>query len=201
MKKILLSLITLLLGVTVGYSQSIKLESGSLDFLKGVTAIDLSFAYPDNMMVGKITEKEYIKKKVREYNDKESGKGDKWLVLWKGDRETRYQPMFEQLFAKNIGKAGAEISGGDNANYMIIITTTRIEPGFNVGVVRNDAEVDLRITFVEKSNPDKVLATVVVRKAPGMSAFGNDYDAGERIKEAYAKAGKEFGKFLVKKMK
>jgi hypothetical protein len=32
--------------------------------------------------------------------------------------------------------------------------------------------------------------------APGKVFMGNDYDTGERISEAYAKAGKELGKYL-----
>ena len=105
MKKVLFSFGIALLSITVN-AQSIKLESGNLGFLSGVKAIDVTYVYPDNMIVGKSSQTEYVEKKVNEYNSKEPGRGDKWLIAWNTDRKDRYEPMFEQLLFKNLSSRG-----------------------------------------------------------------------------------------------
>jgi hypothetical protein len=53
--------------------------------------------------------------------------------------------------------------------------------------------------IVETAHPDKVLATISIEKAPGRTFGGEDYDAGIRIAESYADAGKYLAKFIMKK--
>jgi hypothetical protein len=55
----------------------------------------------------------------------------------------------------------------------------------------------LTIEFVEKANPSNIVAKYDLTKAPG----SNTYDAGTRIQEGYAEAGKSFGALLAKKLK
>jgi hypothetical protein len=103
MKKISVFLIgfMLVLLTTNVSAQKIKLVSGDLSFLKGQTKLNVEYIY-DGMMVGKKPEVEYIKEKVEKYNKDEAGKGDKWLVSWKNDRTTRFQPKFEELLNKYL---------------------------------------------------------------------------------------------------
>lgn len=100
MKNILL-LGALLLFVSPLSAQSIKLQSGSLAFLKGEATLNVEYSY-DNLMVGKLTEQAYIDSKVTDYNKKEAGTGDKWLASWKADPTNRFQPKFEELFNKQF---------------------------------------------------------------------------------------------------
>ena len=87
-------------------AQKIKMQKGSLDFLKGQKSLLVTFDYSD-MAVGKFDkEEDYIEKKKTEYNEKEAGKGDTWAESWVSDRETRYEPKFETLFNKYMEKAG-----------------------------------------------------------------------------------------------
>ena len=79
------------------------------------------------------------------------------------------------------------------------VVTTFIEPGYNVGVSRKNAPIDLEITIFEIDKPDNILATFTVLKSPGKMIFGTDFDTESRIAEAYAKAAKEFGQMLIKK--
>lgn len=194
-------LLGLLICVSAGYSQKFKQVSGSLSPLKGQKTINLVYNY-DGLKVGKMTEANYITKKTTDYNQDEPGKGDKWRENWIEDRSTRYQPKFEDLFNKNIASLKMEAEeGAVDAKYSLIITTTMIEPGFNVGVTRKPASINMLIELVETSNPDKILSKTTVLKVPGKDAFGMDYDSGVRISEAYAKLGKELGKYIAKNIK
>lgn len=195
MKKILT--IALLLFSVVAFSQKITLKSGDLSGLKGQKSINISYDY-SNMRVGKYAdEKDYVAEKVKGYNEKEAGRGDSWKKAWIADRASRFQPNFEELLNKYLSKSGISVSSDNkSAEYRFDIITTRTEPGFNVYVARMNAEIDIEVV-VYKGNAE--VARIVSKGNPGRTYGGYDYDSGERIQEAYAKAGKEIGNFLSKK--
>lgn len=198
MKK--LYVLTLLLAFFTGtaYAQKIKILEGSLDALKGIDKINLEYDY-SKMGVGKFaTEKEYLEKKKKDYNEKEPGKGDEWASSWVADRKNRFQPQFEELFGKHSG-----ITAGDlpNAKYTLIFKTTYTEPGFNIYVTRKNAEIDGEVIIVETANRNNVIARLSILNNPGRTFGGNDYDTGERIQEAYAMAGKSLGKYVKGQLK
>jgi hypothetical protein len=176
-------------------AQKMKLTKGDLKALKGEKSINTEFTY-ENMGVGKFKkEQEYIDKKVKEYNEDEKGKGDRWAKAWVADRENRFAPQFNELLTKY-----GQMDAGSNpdAKYTLIFNTSFTEPGFNVGVMRKPAYIDGTATIVETANRDNVVAVITVDNSPGRDAGGFDYDTGERISEAYAKAGKEIGQMIVK---
>ena len=117
MKKLFVTFSVLLLCLTAG-AQSIKVRSGSLAVLKGEKVVATSFTY-ENMKVGKLTESEYVKKKVSEYNNKKSGYGETWYENWINDRSARYEPKFNELFGKYLGEKGFNLNG--DANYIFVI--------------------------------------------------------------------------------
>ncbi len=176
-------------------AQILKLTEGDLSFLKGVKELKLQFTYGD-MKVGKYTESEYVAKKKTEYNESEAGRGDKWEKMWFEDREIRFEPKFEELFLKYIND---KVDAGQHvdAEYTMIIHTYFTEPGYFIGISSAPAFINCEAIFVKTSNPGEKLAVINVSKSPGNS--GADWDTGERIKEAYAKAGKEIAKFLLDK--
>lgn len=195
MKKILV--ITLLFFTMTAFSQKIVLKTGNLSELKGQKFIDIEYDYSE-MRVGKFAdEKDYVKEKVAAYNEKEVGRGDTWKKSWIADRESRFQPNFEELLNKYLKKTGIYV-GEENkdAKYKFIVKTTRTEPGFNIYIARRNAEIDIEITVMKG---DKEVAKLYSKNNPGRTFGGNDFDSGERIQEAYAKAGKEFGNWLYKK--
>lgn len=174
-------------------AQRIKLTEGSLAALKDEKKIATEFTY-DNIKVGKYDkEEDYIKDKKEEYNKKEAGKGDTWAKNWIDDRKYRYEPKFNELFTK-----GSEIEVDKNAKYTLIFKTTFIEPGYNVGVWRHNAELNGEVWIVETADKNKVIAKLSVDKALGR-LMGFDYDTGVRIAETYADAGKALGKFIKSK--
>jgi hypothetical protein len=142
--------------------------------------------------VGKFdVEADYIEKKVTEMNEDEAGTGDSWKEAWFDDREGRYEPKFEEL----LGEYAPFIKSGKDveAEITLLVHTTFIEPGFNVGVSRKPALIDLELTFLRGEEQVLVMSLL---KSPGNGAMGFDFDAEYRISEAYAKAGKTLGKYL-----
>ena len=170
-------------------AQRIKVTEGSLDVLKNEKEVNIEYAY-DNMKVGKFdNEADYVKSRTAELNKKEAGRGDTWAKAWVADRKSRFEPKFDELFAKTTA-----MMIGTKAKYTIIFNTTFTEPGFNVGVMKKNAYIDGEVTIVETADKSKVVAKATIDNAPGRSFWGNDFDTGERISEAYAMAGKALGK-------
>ena len=172
-------------------AQKLKNTSGDKNILKSESTLNIEFAY-DNMSVGKYKdEQEYIKAKTAEYNKKEAGKGDAWAVSWITDRKSRYEPKFIELFTDNSG-----MTVSTTAKYTLIFKITTIEPGYNIGISRKNAQIDAEVWIVETANKSNKLATFTIDNVPGGTAFGYDFDTGLRISEAFAKAGKQLGKSL-----
>ncbi len=197
MKKqsIYLTITFLAIFAFAGFGQKVNLD-GDLSFLKGVKKVALQYKY-DKMGVGKFKSgDEYIAKKKAEYNEKEAGKGDTWAKAWVSDRETRYQPKFEELLALNLETINFDEN--NKSDYTMIVETVFTEPGYNIGVMSKNASIDLVISFVDKSG--KQLAQMKIDRIPGRDAMGYDFDTGVRIEEAYAKAGKTVGKFIDKEI-
>ena len=201
MKKIVLFvLIQLVISGICLHAQKIILKSGSFDFLKGQKAILVKYDY-SNLSVGKFDkEDDYIAQKVADYNKDEAGKGDKWKEAWFNDRPKRYEPKFEELFNNYMKEkdlqCGQTLPG---ATFEMNIHTTFIEPGFNIGISRKPAYINVDIRFLE-SGSGKEVAVVTVDNCPGRDAVGFDFDTGYRLEEAYAKLGKSLSGFILKKL-
>lgn len=181
------------------YANAIKNHtSGDLTVLKGVKKVNIQFTYND-MVVGGMTESGYIEKKVSEYNAKKEGRGDEFAKVWEHNKINVYPVNFIELFEKGTGiKCDAN---NTDEEYTIIVNTTFFEPGFNVGVVRRNAEVSVVVKVVKASEPEKVLAEVSAQNCPGRTVWGYDFDVASRVSEAYAKAGKEVAKVVKKACK
>jgi len=193
--RILSVFIVLLVSVTM-FGQKIKIDSGKLSALEGVTDVRIEYDY-SNLGVGKFdVEAEYIEKKVGDMNEDEAGTGDKWKEAWFNDRPTRYEVKFEELFSNyaEFLNSGKEVE----SDVVMNVHTTFIEPGFNVGVARKPALINLEVSF---SKGGEELVHILILKSPGGGAMGYDFDAGFRIAEAYAKAAKSLGKYMTKALK
>jgi len=198
MKKLFIALlIPMLASGLILNAQKITVEKGSAGAVKGQKML-ATFDY-SNMAVGKFaTEDEYINKKSADYNKDEAGKGDKWAVSWKGDRATRYEPRFEELINKYGEKAGISASRtATDAKFEVVVHTIFTEPGFNVGVMRKPAYINVIVTFKDLSSGQEV-AVLKVENCPGQDAMGYDFDTGVRIEESYAKLGKALAAFITK---
>lgn len=197
-EKVLITLVVLFSILTFSYSQSVVLTSGSIDFVKEAPVLQFTFSY-NEMLVGKLTESEYVNKKITDYNEKEAGKGDEWGKVWVNDRKERFEPKFLELFDKYMGEKGIT-SGTEGAIYVIEINTDFTEPGWNVGVMRQNASVDLSCK-VKRIDTGEQVASIKIRNASANNFWGTDFTAGYRVQETYAKAGRELAKFFIKKAK
>jgi hypothetical protein len=172
-------------------AQKMQIAKGSLQSLKGVQSVQVQFTY-DHMNVGDGTEEFYLKRRSTEMNSKEAGRGDAWAKAWVNDRQARFEPKFLELFQEH-----SKMSVVADAKYILIFHTIFTEPGFNVGVAHRSARISAEVSLVDAANPSNVLTQVTITNSPGRGAGGFDYDTGYRIQEAYAKAGKSLGKFIV----
>jgi len=148
-----------------------------------------------------MSEEEYINKKIAEYNLKIPGKGEEWSKSWKTDRAARYQPKFENLLNKYLQENSVSASPDiKDSKYSILLKTTFTEPGYNIYVSSQNAMIDVEVYFVETNNPSNVVIKLTIKRIPGRSVMGDDYDTGVRIEEAYAKCGKDLGIYLLKRV-
>ena len=203
MKKTSLTAIVTAIAICVSAGVSmagVDLKSGNLAPLKSEKKLKVQYDY-SNMKVGKDeTEEQYVNKKVAEANQKDPGKGDAWKSGWIGARESRYEPKFQELFNKE-SESRQIAKGNTDAKYTLIVKTTHTEPGFNVGVMKRPSSVDFTFLVVETADNSKVIAELSLENIPGSQMMGGDFDAGSRIAESYAKAGKMLGKYFESKIK
>ncbi len=187
--------VALLFMATLSYAEKVKEVSGNLNILKGITKLNVQYDY-SHLDVGKKSEGEYVKEKKDSYNEKEAGKGDKWAANWVADRKSRFEPRFEQEFNK-ISEP-MKVGSNPNEKYTMIIKTLFIEPGYNVGITRKNAYIDVEVWIVETANPTNVVAKLTCEDCPGGTFGGFDFDSGERLKESYATAAKGLAKYFNK---
>lgn len=196
MKKPILAAGMLLLTLSAA-AQKIRLRDGSYDPLKGQTAFNVRYDYSGMTVTTKdVAEEKFINEKTSELNAKEAGRGTTWAKSWVSDRERRFEPQFREEFEKQSNFR----LGAGSAKYTIVFHTTHTETGFNIGITRRNAYIDARVEIVETANPSNIVAAFTIDNAPGTMPFGMDFDTGGRLAEAYAKAGKEFGQHLRKKL-
>jgi hypothetical protein len=179
------------------HAQKLKITEGDLSALKGEKSLNADFTY-ENISVGKFkNEQDYIAKKTEDYNKKEAGKGDHWAKEWIEDRKNRFEPKFTELFEKysDLSVTGAK----KDAKYTLVYKTTTMEPGFNIGISRKNAEIDAEAWIIETAS-NKVMAKISVQNAKGRDFWGADFDTGARLAECYADAGKALGKFIKDKI-
>ncbi|MDH7462547.1 hypothetical protein QEG73_14720 [Chitinophagaceae bacterium 26-R-25] len=180
------------------FSQKLSLEQGDLSFLKNEKSINLELTYED-MKVGKYdNEKDYVTNKQAEMNKKNPGTGDTWAKEWENDKGDRYRAKFVELFQEHCPTL--KITNDGKAKYTIIYHTTFLEPGYNIGISRKNAQHNAILTVVDAADKSKVLAKITVDKALGRTMSFSDYDTGARLAETYADAAKEIGKMFEKKM-
>lgn len=198
-KSIPMMLFVLLFAISSTFAQKIKVLAGDVTAFKGKEVVNIEYDY-SKMSVGKFkNEEDYIEKKVKEYNEKEAGKGDKWAQAWVDDRGNRFEPKFEELFNKYAsGKTGgvALEKHGDN-EYTLTFKTTFTEPGFNIGMMKKPASINGELILTDSNG--KELVKMAAYGCPGSQFGGFDFDTGTRIAESYAKCAKSLASYIVKK--
>lgn len=201
-----LLLIAGFIAITGLTSKAQKFVEGdeSLSFLSGESKLNIEYVY-DGMMVGKKTEADYKAEKIKMYNEKQPGKGDRWAEKWVNSRAMVYEPMFEELLNKLLFKAKTNVTAAKNqkdAKYTMVVKTVMLEPGFNSYVMKVNPYCDFEVSFVETAT-GKVMSKFFLNNVQGVVVNDNDwdFDPSNRIKECFAKAGKMMGAKIGKAMK
>ena len=159
----------------------------------------------DGLKVGKKEESVYKAEKIAAYNAKQPGKGDRWLEKWVNSRTMTYEPMFEELISKILFKANPNAKIAKNtsgAKYTVIVKLIMLEPGWNIGITKQNPYCDFEVSWVETAS-GTVLAKAFLNNVAGVVFGGSDwdFDVSNSIKECYAKAGKMIGKVMAKQVK
>lgn len=208
MKKISSLFIFLLFGFAFNVSAqlggyTITTTLGDLNFLNGVTDLKIEYSY-DGMMVGNMTEEDYIIKHAAELNKKKAGTGDEWKIKWVTDREKKFHPAFERYFIKALAKANITASPTKtDAKYTLIIKTLTTEPGLYTGVsvVAKKTYIDVDAIFIETGKPDKELCTIAAKHFIGDAGDFASYDISLRLSSAYLGLGNRLGGYVLKAIK
>ena len=158
-------LIILLSATSAGFAQTVKLTEGNISSLKDQVAVSIEFTY-DSLAIGKPTDQGYIDTNP-DPQQKERGK-----LNGQYDK-ARAEYQFQKAFTKQTG-----LKVNINAPYTLIFHTT----SFNKA---KSASVSGVLYVVETQHKTERIASVSITNAQVKSSIG----------EAYAKAGKEFGRF------
>lgn len=194
------TLLIALLITSFTFAQKAKVLDGSFKNLKGITEFNLVFDYTDVQVPKYKSEEEFLADKVKKRNEKEAGTGDKFRESWFADREARYEPKFIESFNKRYDhlKIDRDL---DTAEYTMVVHTTLLYAGYNIGISRQNSKIDAIISVYKNDAPDNILVSVKYTKAEGGGAMGYDFDSGYRISESYAKLAKTLAKTIAKKAK
>ncbi len=173
-------------GSMVAYKTGDKTKS----YLQGVKKISLKIDY-SKAAVGKFSsEEEYVAKKEAD------GKAD-FREKWETQKTTVFIPKFESLINEYTKEKGIEVGTKVEGDLNMVVYVTHMEPGWNIGISRRDASINLEIEIFKKGETDPVVV-YTMRNVPGYGAAGFDFDAGYRLGQCFAKAGKELGAFFAK---
>ena len=201
MKKITLIAVVMFTLVFAAACSMVKYKKGdqTKGYLNGIKKIAVQYDY-STARVGKFaTEADYVADKVAEHNKKEAGKGDEWKAKWDEQKTTVFATKFESLINEYTKKKELEVGSGlADAELTMVVRATHIEPGWNIGISRQDASISLKIEIYKTGDMNNALVEYEINRVPGRGAMGFDFDAGYRLGEAFALAGKELGKFLTK---
>ena len=137
-----------------------------------------------------------IKKRTDELNAKEAGTGDSWAIKWEEDKKTIFPEKFVLGFTK-LNK----MTISKEAKYTLIFNTKALEPGFQVGIKKQNAGVDGNVTIVETADRTKKWVVLFVQRAEDSKWRGAAFDAASRIGDAYYLDGQKVGKFIDKNIK
>ncbi|MDC6387618.1 hypothetical protein PP182_02925 [Maribacter sp. PR1] len=198
MKKQFVSIVLVLASLSVS-AQRLKTQEGDFKNLKGIDTYSLVFDYTDVQIPKFDNEEAFLKDKMDKREEKKAGDGERFKNDWFNDRPDKYHPKFIESFNKRFDDNELSVSE-DAAEYTMKIHTTKIYPGYNVGIVRHNAEIDATVIIYETGNENNILFSGSYRDVQGSGAMGYDYNSGYRISECYAKLAKNMAKEFNKRV-
>lgn len=174
----------------------------SLEFLADQENVNVVFDYED-LGVNEFSEEEqYIEVSVNKRNEDEANTGDLWLKKWEGQKEVVFEPNFVQGLNRGNDKDLYFLRDNDNAEYTLYIVVKYIQTGWNVGVMRKSASVDLTAKFLQtqslKDGVKNSEALFTINNVPGTTNGGFDFTVSQRVGASFEKAGEKLGDYIDK---
>lgn len=194
--------VLLLFTVFVGCKSYLNPISGntSLGFLAGQEKVNVMFDYDDLSVNEFADEADYIEVSADKRNKEEAGSGDIWKQKWFGQRKSSFEPGFIDHLNETNEKGLYFSPDNDSAKYTLYLEVNHIQTGWNVGVMRKDAEVDITAKFFEtsslKNGVDDSEALFTINDVPGRTYGGFDFSVSQRVGEAFILAAKELGQYI-----
>jgi hypothetical protein len=198
MKKLIIALF-LISGAV--FSQDMNVVKGNFDFLKDQTEINTEFDYSNfTMMKENKPEAQYVEEHKADLDKKAKGNGNIWQKKWIAAKEQIWTPKFLEIGNIVLAKGGKNVSfqEGVATPYTLIVQTVWVYPGWDAGIMKQEAKVTTNLKFVETANKSNVLLEITSEEAPG-DQWGNNFSNESRIGEGYAKTAKSLSKMLLKK--
>ncbi len=192
MKKLFLflSAITISIVSVAQVMPMAALNSGDISSISNVKKVNIIYDYSEVGVGAFRNEEDYINKKYEEYAKKDKEKAEKFKSGWYSARKDKFEPLFETMFnktaEKKISMTGENYSTKND--YTLLIKTTFVEPGMNIGIMKKPAYIDVECIFKDKEG--KELCAFYIKNAIGQQAAGFDYDVSSRLRESYAKSAK-----------
>lgn len=186
---------------STGGAPMAAMNSGDIANLTKVRNVNIVYTYTDLSVGAFRKEEDYINKKCDDMKKKDPSACEKFKKDWVEGRKTKFEPRFELLFNK-YGEKSAFMQGtnySSNQDVTLEIHTVFIEPGYNIGISKKPATLDMECTFKDKSG--KALCVIFIKNAVGASAMGYDFDVTSRMVESYSKAAKMLTALIKKERK
>lgn len=173
-----------------------------LGFLAGEKQVNVVFDYNHLSVNEYAKEEQYIDAMVSKKEEDEAGTGEEWKVKWFGQRDAVFEPEFIEAINQYNDKGLTFSKNQKDAKYTMYVDVTYVKTGWNVGVMRQNAEIDLKVKFVETVSLNDGMQTgdalFKVIDVPGHGDMGYDFSVSQRLGASFELAGRSMGKYISK---
>lgn len=199
MKKIFL-LIFVAISTAVFSQNKLTVESGSFDFLKNQTEVNVERVYGEPLFQAEnFSETEYIDRRHKETLAK---KGEQAWKTWIDTWEQHVETIWTEKFIAGLNKTKKiKFSQNVDAKYTLIYHPKWMYAGWS-GFITQPGKLSADITIVETANPSNILVKLTGEKIEGVGVGKVDYGMEYgRLSAAYEKTGREIAKEIRKVVK
>lgn len=178
-------------------------QSGSIANLKNVNTINIVYDFKEWVFNGKsvgekghISEADFVSKKSEKCDAEEKGKGDEFKKNWELAKTNDFPLAFETLFNK-YAKKDINMVGTNNskeAEYTLLVKTTKVEPGYKMGMAAVLPYIDVEFVFTDKTG--KELVTLFFKAVLPSAVGAPVYLMHKNLTPSYEKAAKKLVDFI-----
>ncbi|AFL79899.1 hypothetical protein Aeqsu_0386 [Aequorivita sublithincola DSM 14238] len=178
MTKFLLYTLFICLTASSLFAQHIKLDKKEMAFLATQEKVNVVFTYEGlRFNADTLTEPQfvnYIKEKIE--NKLDAKEALDWEKRYFNAKDSIYPKIFATALnnrIKNYDHPIEFVVDDDSVFYTMKVQTDWMYFGYDVGIAKQPAKANLKITFFETSNPENIIAKIDVDRAEGFNVVGN----------------------------